>query len=75
MCRKGNGNAVRQNNAENCRWEQGSRIPEAIKEKLNQITIKMPEDKIIRHSSSPWNSPIILVKKKKTLPGDQSGGL
>jgi hypothetical protein len=50
------------------------RIPEAIKGKLNQITTKMLEDKIIRHSTSPWNSPIILVKKERTLPGDQSGG-
>jgi hypothetical protein len=24
----------------------------------------MPKDKIIRHSTSPWNSSIILVKKK-----------
>jgi hypothetical protein len=29
----------------------------------------MLEDKIIRHSTSPWNSPIILVKKKQDASG------
>jgi hypothetical protein len=29
----------------------------------------MLNDKIIRHSTSPWNSPIILVKKKKDASG------
>jgi hypothetical protein len=40
------------------------RIPEALKGELKQITEQMLEDKIIRHSTSPWNSPIILVKKE-----------
>jgi hypothetical protein len=40
-------------------------IPEALKGQL-QVTIdQMLSDKIIRHSNSPWNSPIILVKKKE----------
>jgi hypothetical protein len=40
------------------------RIPEVMKEELKHITRHMLSDKIIRHSTSPWNSPIILVKKK-----------
>jgi hypothetical protein len=39
------------------------RIPEALKGELKLITEQMLEDKIIRHSTSPWNWPIILVKK------------
>jgi hypothetical protein len=40
-------------------------IPEALKVEL-QITIdQLLSDRIIRHSNSPWNSPIILVKKKE----------
>jgi hypothetical protein len=31
----------------------------------------MLEDKIIRHSTSPWNSPIILVKKKEDASGKE----
>jgi len=40
-------------------------IPEALKGELQSIVNQMLRDKIIRHSSSPWNSPIILVKKKE----------
>ena len=47
------------------------RIPEALKGELNQITDNMLKDKIIRHSTSPWNSPIILVKKKEDASGKQ----
>jgi hypothetical protein len=40
-------------------------IPEALRGKL-QVTIdQLLSDKIIRHSNSPWNSPIMLVKKKE----------
>jgi len=42
-------------------------IPEALKDELQSIVNQMLRDKI-RHSSSPWNSPIILVEdasKKK----------
>lgn len=35
------------------------RIPEALKDELAQITDKMLKDEIIKHSTSPWNSPII----------------
>jgi hypothetical protein len=41
------------------------RIAEAIKDEQKQITEQMLKDKIMRHSVSPWNSPIILVKKKE----------
>jgi hypothetical protein len=46
-------------------------IPEALKGELKQITEQMLEDKIIRHSTSPWNSPIILVKKEEDASGKQ----
>ena len=39
-------------------------IPDALKGELQGIINQMLHDKIIRHSNSPWNSPIILVKKK-----------
>ena len=39
-------------------------IPEALTDELQSIVNQMLRDKIIRHSSSPWNSPIILVKKE-----------
>ena len=40
-------------------------IPDALKGELQGIINQMLCDKIIRHSNSPWNSPIILVKKKE----------
>ena len=40
-------------------------IPEALNAELQGIIDRMLRDNIIRHSNSPWNSPIILVKKKK----------
>ena len=40
-------------------------IPDALKGELQGIINQMLRDKIIRHSNSPWNSPIILVKKKE----------
>jgi hypothetical protein len=40
-------------------------IPEALKDELEKITDQMLRDKIIRHSTSPWKSPIILAKKKQ----------
>jgi len=39
-------------------------IPEALKGELQDIIDQMLRDKIIRHSTRPWNSPIILVKKE-----------
>jgi hypothetical protein len=41
------------------------RLPEALKGELKQITDQLLRDRIVRHSNSPWNSPIILVKKKE----------
>ena len=40
-------------------------IPDALKDELQGVIQQMLSDKIIRHSKSPWNSPIILVKKKE----------
>jgi hypothetical protein len=40
-------------------------IPEALKDELQRIIDQMLCDKIIRHSNSPWNSPVILVRKKE----------
>jgi hypothetical protein len=36
----------------------------ALKGELQSIVNQMLGDKIIRHSSSPWNSPLIIVKKE-----------
>jgi hypothetical protein len=46
------------------------RIPEALKGELKQITEQMLVDKI-RHSTSPWNSLIILVRKEEDASGKQ----
>ena len=40
-------------------------IPEALQGELQDIIDQMLRDKIIKHSNSPWISPIILVKKKE----------
>ena len=40
-------------------------IPEALQGELQGIIDEMLRDKIIRHSNSPWNSPIIFVKKEE----------
>lgn len=40
------------------------RIPEAWHEEVNPQVQEMLNNHIIRPSSSPWNAPIILVKKK-----------
>ena len=40
-------------------------IREALKGELQDIIDQMLRDKIIRHSTSPWNSPIILAKKNE----------
>ena len=39
-------------------------IPLAKREEVNQIIDEMKENKIIEPSSSPWSSPVVLVKKK-----------
>jgi hypothetical protein len=40
-------------------------IPEALNGELQNAIDQMLSDKIIRHSNSPWNTPIILLKKKE----------
>ena len=40
------------------------RIPEAWHEEVNRQVQEMLDNHVIRPSSSPWNAPIILVKKK-----------
>jgi hypothetical protein len=36
-----------------------------LKDELQRITEQILRDKIIRHSNSPWNAPVILVRKKE----------
>jgi hypothetical protein len=48
-------------------------IPEALKEEVKVITEQMLEDGIIRHSTSRWNSPIILVRKSWTPRENMNG--
>jgi hypothetical protein len=47
------------------------RIPEALNGELIQITDKMSEDRVMRHSTGPWISPIILTKKEVDASGKQ----
>jgi hypothetical protein len=51
------------------------RLTEALKKELKQITDLILRDKIIRHSNSPWNSPIILVRKKMNASKKQKWSL
>jgi hypothetical protein len=44
-----------------------------LKGELQGKIDEMLRDKIFRHSSSPWNSPIILVKKKKEASEQKNG--
>ena len=40
------------------------RIPYAFEEEMNKQVNEMVKNKIIRPSSSPWNAPVMLVRKK-----------
>ena len=43
------------------------RIPQSRTEEVRQLIDDMLKKDIIQHSSSPWSSPIVLVKKKDGL--------
>ena len=43
------------------------RIPAAWKEDIDQQVSKMLTNDIIRPSYSPWNAPVILLKKRQTI--------
>ncbi|HBS53358.1 MAG TPA: hypothetical protein DD806_05115 [Flavobacterium sp.] len=45
------------------------RLPHAQKEEIKSQTEAMLENNIIRPSSSPWNSPLLVVPKKKDKNG------
>lgn len=40
------------------------RVPETLKSEINSQVHKVLKDKVIIHSSSPYNSPLLLVPKK-----------
>ena len=40
------------------------RVPEALKDSINCEVNRMLEQNIIRPSSSPWSSPVVMVQKK-----------
>ena len=40
------------------------RVPQALKEVIDTEVTKMLEQGIVKPSSSPWSSPVVLVKKK-----------
>ena len=40
------------------------RLPEALKQTVHTEVQKMLEHDIIRHSASPWASPVVMVRKK-----------
>ena len=46
-------------------FQKPYRIPRAYEEAVNSQVKEMLKNDIIRHSSSPWNAPVILVKKKR----------
>jgi hypothetical protein len=45
------------------------RIPEVHKEEVQRQTEQMLADGVIQHSTSPWNSPILVVPKKSGTSG------
>ena len=40
------------------------RLPEALKEVVDTETHRMLEEGVIKESSSPWSSPVVMVRKK-----------
>jgi hypothetical protein len=51
------------------RTSRNYHIPEELRGELQEIIDQMLRYMIIRYSSSPLNSPILLVKNKKMHPG------
>ena len=49
-------------------------IPQVHREEVQKQTEKMLADGVIQHSTSPWNSPILVVPKKLEPLARQSGG-
>lgn len=47
------------------------RLPEVYKEEINKQVNKMLEDNIVVPSSSPWNSPLLVVPKKSGPGGEK----
>jgi hypothetical protein len=47
------------------------RLPEAQKEEVKKQVQKLLQEGIIEESSSPWNSPILVVPKKTGVSGQQ----
>lgn len=47
------------------------RIPQKHKEIVKEQVEKMLEDEIVRHSTSPWNAPLLVVPKKLDSSGQQ----
>ena len=50
------------------------RIPEIHREEVQKQTEQMLLDGIIFPSSSPWNSPILVIPKKTDASGKKNGG-
>jgi hypothetical protein len=49
------------------------RKPEALKDEMKKITERMLEDGIIKHSTSSWNSPILLAKESWMPQANRNG--
>lgn len=44
------------------------KVPQTQKKLVEEEVAKLLRDGIVRHSVSPWSSPVILIPKKKTSP-------
>jgi hypothetical protein len=50
------------------------RLPEAQKQEARRQVEELRRGGIIEESNSPWNSPLLVVKKRQTRPVRKSGG-